>query len=230
MMIYTKLTKQALRLSFSAHRDQTDKSGLPYFCHPFHLAEQMNDEISVCVALLHDVIEDTAATPEALREAGFPQEVVEAVTLLTRPDGMPYLDYVRRIKANPVAVRVKRADLAHNSDLTRLDHIDGAALERTQRYRRAAALLEDDEQLRRISGYEAIMREAEVLLATENRCPEAEQRLREHLDRLEAYYVSDEWKRDFADDEAGRLPQSLKRGVLSEDGIDSLLNHGEANS
>ncbi len=211
MMIYTKLTKQALRLSFSAHRDQTDKSGLPYFCHPFHLAEQMNDEISVCVALLHDVVEDTAMTPEALREAGFPQEVVEAVTLLTRPDGMPYLDYVRRIKANPVAVRVKRADLAHNSDLTRLDHIDGAALDRTQRYRRAAALLEDDEQLRRISGYEAIMREAEVLLAT-------------------AYYVSDEWKRDFADDEAGRLPQSLKRGVLSEDGIDSLLNHGEANS
>ena len=230
MMIYTKLTKQALRLSFSAHRDQTDKSGLPSFRHPFHLAEQMNQEVSVGVALLHDVVEDTAATPEALRAAGFPQEVVEAVTLLTRPDGMPYLDYVRRIKANPVAVRVKRADLAHNSDLTRLDHIDGAALERTQRYRCAAALLEDDEQLRRISGYEAIMREAEVLLATENRCPEAEQRLREHLDRLEAYYVSDEWKRDFADDEAGRLPQSLKRGVLSEDGIDSLLNHGKANS
>ena len=167
-------------------------------------------------------------TPEALREAGFPQEVVEAVTLLTRPDGMPYLDYVRRIKANPVAVRVKRADLAHNSDLTRLDHIDGAALERTQRYRRAAALLEDDEQLRRISDYEAIMREAEVLLATKNRCPEAEQRLREHLDRLEAYYVSDEWKRDFADDEAGRLPQSLKRGVLSEDGIYNLLEENGA--
>ena len=229
-MIYTDLTRKAMKLAYEAHHGQTDKSDVPYIFHPYHLAEQMNDEISVCVALLHDVIEDTAATPEALREAGFPQEVVEAVILLTRPDGMPYLDYVRRIKANPVAVRVKRADLAHNSDLTRLDHIDGAALDRTQRYRRAAALLEDDEQLRRISGYEAIMREAEVLLATENRCPEAEQRLREHLDRLEAYYVSDEWKRDFADDEAGRLPQSLKRGVLSEDGIDSLLNHGKANS
>ena len=146
MMVYTKLTKQALRLSFSAHRDQTDKSGLPYFCHPFHLAEQMNDEISVCVALLHDVVEDTAMTPEALREAGFPQEVVEAVTLLTRPDGMPYLDYVRRIKANPVAVRVKRADLAHNSDRSRFDQMTEFDYKREEKYLAAMRILRGEEE------------------------------------------------------------------------------------
>ena len=58
-MIYTPLTKKALKISFKAHKDQVDKSGLPYVYHPFHLAEQMNDEYSTCVALLHDVVEDT---------------------------------------------------------------------------------------------------------------------------------------------------------------------------
>ena len=57
MMIYTEQTKKALRLCFAAHKEQTDKSGMPYVFHPFHLAEQMNDEDTVTVALLHDVVE-----------------------------------------------------------------------------------------------------------------------------------------------------------------------------
>ena len=58
-MIYTALTKKALKLCFEAHRDQTDKSGMPYVFHPFHLAEQMHTEETVIAALLHDVAEDT---------------------------------------------------------------------------------------------------------------------------------------------------------------------------
>ena len=58
-MIYTPMTKTALKLCFEAHRDQTDKSGMPYVFHPFHLAEQMSDEKTTVVALLYDVIEDT---------------------------------------------------------------------------------------------------------------------------------------------------------------------------
>lgn len=58
IMIYTCLTKKALRISFNTHKDQIDKSGLPYIYHPFHIAEKMDDESSVCVALLHDVVED----------------------------------------------------------------------------------------------------------------------------------------------------------------------------
>ena len=57
-MLYTNLTKKALKISFQAHKNQLDKSGIPYVYHPFHLAEQMDDEYSVCVALLHDVVED----------------------------------------------------------------------------------------------------------------------------------------------------------------------------
>ena len=58
-MLYSAMTKKAMKLCFDAHKDQVDKSGLPYVFHPFHLAEQMTDETCVIVALLHDVIEDT---------------------------------------------------------------------------------------------------------------------------------------------------------------------------
>ena len=50
-------------------------------------------------------------------------------------------------------------------------------------------------------------------------------RIQEALRILAEYYTSNEWKQDFADDEAGRLPKDLKRGVLSEDGIWNLLTH-----
>ena len=71
-MIYTDLTKKAIRLCFAAHRDQTDKSGLSYVFHPFHVAEQMTTEETTVVALLHDVIEDTVYTLEDLAAMGFP--------------------------------------------------------------------------------------------------------------------------------------------------------------
>ena len=71
-MLYTPLTKKALKLSFAAHKDQLDKSGMPYVYHPFHVAEQMETEETVAVALLHDVIEDTDYTLEDLKAMGFP--------------------------------------------------------------------------------------------------------------------------------------------------------------
>ena len=70
-MIYTKMTKVALKLCFEAHKEQIDKSGMPYVFHPFHLAEQMETEETTIVALLHDVIEDTDYTPDDLRALGF---------------------------------------------------------------------------------------------------------------------------------------------------------------
>ena len=69
-MIYTKMTKMALRLCFDKHKEQEDKSGMPYVFHPFHLAEQMKDEDTTIVALLHDVVEDTDVTPDDLRRMG----------------------------------------------------------------------------------------------------------------------------------------------------------------
>ena len=141
-MIYTTLTKKALRLCFKAHRDQLDKSGIPYVFHPFHVAESMPDEITTTVALLHDWVEDTDYTLEDLAARGFPQAVTDALALMTHDDSVPYLDYVAALKSNPVARCVKLADLHHNSDLSRLDVVDEKALARVEKYRKAIEMLE----------------------------------------------------------------------------------------
>ena len=143
-MIYTPLTKRAMQIAFDAHREQVDKSGLPYVFHPFHLAEQMQDELTVCTALLHDVIEDTPMTLKELAEAGFPKEVLDALALLTHDDAIPYMDYVKKIAENSIAKAVKLADLAHNSDLSRLDTVDDYALTRVRKYRDAIAFLQQN--------------------------------------------------------------------------------------
>lgn len=117
-MIYTPLTNKAMKIAYNAHLWQLDYNGVPYIYHPMHLAEQMDDEISCCVALLHDTVEDTTVSLEDLRKE-FPASVTDAVALLTHEDGTDYFDYVRAIKANPVAKKVKLADLAHNSDQSR---------------------------------------------------------------------------------------------------------------
>lgn len=140
-MIYTKMTKNALKICFEAHKDQKDKSEIPYVFHPFHLAEQMKDEVTTVVALLHDVVEDSDMSLKDLEAEGFSKEVTEALALLTHDPDENYMDYVRRIKANPIATAVKLADLTHNSDLSRLDVVDEKALERRNRYLEAMEFL-----------------------------------------------------------------------------------------
>ena len=117
-MVYTPLTIRAMDIAYHAHHGQVDKAGVPYIFHPLHLAESMEDEISCCAALLHDVVEDTNITLEDLAQQ-FPAEVVDVVALLTHEEGVDYYDYVRRIKDHPIAKKVKLADLAHNSDTSR---------------------------------------------------------------------------------------------------------------
>ena len=141
-MIYTPLTKKAMRIAFEAHKNQFDKSGIPYIYHPIHLAEQMNDEVTTCVALLHDVVEDTDITFDDLEQAGFTAEIIGALKLLTHDVTVPYMDYVAAIKSNPIAKVVKLADLAHNSDNTRLDVMDEKALKRVEKYKQAIAVLQ----------------------------------------------------------------------------------------
>ena len=140
-MIYTEKTKKAMRLCFEAHKEQVDKTGIPYIFHPIHLAEQMEDEATVIVALLHDVAEDTDITFEDMAAMGFGNEVIAALKLLTHDPSVPYMDYVAKIKENPIATAVKKADLCHNSDLSRLDTVDEKALARQEKYKKAYAFL-----------------------------------------------------------------------------------------
>ena len=141
-MLYTPLTKKAMTLCFQAHKEQLDKSGIPYVFHPFHLAEQMDDEYSTITALLHDVVEDTCYTLDDLRKLGYPEAVLEALRLLTHDKAVPYMEYVAAIRENPIARKVKLADLRHNSDITRLNVIDERALQRVKKYREAINFLE----------------------------------------------------------------------------------------
>ena len=141
-MIYTTMTKIALKLCFEAHKEQVDKSGMPYVFHPFHLAEQMETEETTIVALLHDLVEDTDYTIEDLTSMGFGKNITDAIALMTHADDVDYMDYVSAIKENPIARAVKLADLRHNSDLTRLDVVDEKALKRKEKYLKAIAILE----------------------------------------------------------------------------------------
>ena len=140
-MIYTEMTKKALKLSFEAHKNQTDKSGVPYVFHPFHLAEQMNDEITTCVALLHDVVEDTDYTLYDLSSIGFSEEIIEAISLMTHDKNIPYMDYIDQIAKNSIAKAVKFADLKHNSDLSRLNVVTEKDIMCVEEYKKAMELL-----------------------------------------------------------------------------------------
>ena len=139
-MLYTPLTKKALRICFEAHKSQTDKCGTPYVFHPFHLAEKMTTEAEVCTALLHDVAEDSSITLDTLAEE-FPPAVIHALRLLTHRADVPYMDYVRAIAHNRIARKVKLADLRHNSDLSRLDTVTPQDEARVEKYRAAIEIL-----------------------------------------------------------------------------------------
>ena len=139
-MVYTDLTRKALCISFEAHKNQKDKSGVPYVYHPYEVASHLEDEYEVCTALLHDVIEDTEMTLEDL-EKNFPKEVIDALKLLTHDKSVPYFEYIDKIKTNPIAKAVKQADLQHNSNLTRNKVVTQKDMIRYKKYKRALEIL-----------------------------------------------------------------------------------------
>ena len=148
-MKYTTFTKLALRVCFEAHKDQLDKGGMPYVFHPFHLAEQMETEAEICTALLHDVVEDTDYTLDDIEKLGFPKEITEARGLLTNDDEISYMDYVKEIKKNPIARKIKLADLRHNSDTNRIEikteEEARKAKKRIEKYHKAMEYLLEEE-------------------------------------------------------------------------------------
>ena len=105
----------------------------------------MDDEISCCAALLHDVMEDTDVTMEELA-AEFPEAVIDVLMLLTHREEVPYSDYVRAIKGNPIAVKIKLADIAHNSDQSRCSNLSPEQILYFQKkYAKAKAILTEGE-------------------------------------------------------------------------------------
>ena len=114
------LVERAKEICKTAHAGQVDKGGNAYYLHPFSVADMCETETEKIVALLHDVLEDTDTTADDLAAYGFSNEVIEALIALTHDSKEPYLEYIKRVKENPIATIVKINDLRHNSDLSRL--------------------------------------------------------------------------------------------------------------
>ncbi len=133
-MIYNKEINKAIKLAYEKHQGQFDKNGLPYVFHPWHLAEQMIDEDSIIVALLHDILEDTDTSVTDLVAMGFKKEVIDTLVILNRHEDTDYFEYIKMIAQNELAKKVKLADLYHNADLTRLDNVSEKDLIRSKKY------------------------------------------------------------------------------------------------
>ena len=142
-MIYTAKTRRAMEIAYKAHHGQVDKAGVPYIFHPIHLAEQMDTEEECIVALLHDVVEDTEVTFEQL-EKEFSETVIQALRLLMHDDSIKYMEYIKKLKYNPIAKKVKEKDLKHNSDLTRLPEITEKDKKRQAKYLKAIQILSEE--------------------------------------------------------------------------------------
>ena len=134
--------EDAIILATGAHRGQVDKAGEPYILHPLRVMLELKDEAGRIAAVLHDVIEDTRITVDDLREGGYSEEVLRALEALTRREGESYQDFIERVAADPLARRVKLADLADNLDAGRLPGMTEADRQRLTRYRAARERLE----------------------------------------------------------------------------------------
>ena len=142
------IDNKALKIAYKAHHNQFDHSGVPYIFHPYFVAELvsnvMPEEVPVCVALLHDVVEDTDVTLEQL-EQEFPKEITEIVAILTHDPEEDYFEYIKRVAKNPIATQVKATDIYHNMNESRLNGVTSVSEEQKvqweEKYKKALGLL-----------------------------------------------------------------------------------------
>ena len=138
--------KQTIEFIRAAHAGQTDKGGQPYWQHPVAVMRRLGPSASKAeklTALLHDVIEDTGTTADDLRRLCYPEDVIAAVVLLSRPQGVHYLDWIRSIaeSGNRMAIRVKIADNEHNSDPSRVTALPPDQRGLVKRYEQSLRIL-----------------------------------------------------------------------------------------
>jgi (p)ppGpp synthase/HD superfamily hydrolase len=137
--------EDAIRLAVAAHEGQRDKVGQPYILHPLRVMFRLTTEAERIVGVLHDVLEDTPYSPDDLRKMGYSEEILQALDGVTKREGESYEDFVLRSKANPIARKVKLADLEDNMDPGRMAGVTEQDMQRLIRYRKAWAVLQQHE-------------------------------------------------------------------------------------
>ena len=125
-----------IKLMVDAHDGQFDRGGQPYCCHPLKVMHYLKttDEELMCIALGHDVVEDTDVTYQDLRAAGMSERVINGIRALTKQPGHTYDEYKESVFANRDAMLVKSADLRHNTDIRRLKGVTEKDIERVAKY------------------------------------------------------------------------------------------------
>lgn len=136
------MLEKAILLAKKAHQGQVDKGGQPYFLHPLRVMESCETEEEKIVAVLHDTLEDTALTLDDLRKAGFSEEILDALSCLTRGEE-DYMAYIEGVCRNPLAAAVKAADLTDNMDLSRIPNPTERDFVRLEKYKKAKARIEE---------------------------------------------------------------------------------------
>ncbi len=129
-----ELLEKAIGIAVAAHRGQKDRYGAPYILHPLRVMSRVQADEEKIVAVLHDVLEDTSWTRDDLRREGFPERILEALARVTKQEGEAYEDFVKRSADNPLARRIKLADLEDNMDIRRMPQVKPEDLARLQRY------------------------------------------------------------------------------------------------
>ena len=138
--------ERAVQIAAGAHLGQRDKSGAPYLLHPLRMMLRMDSEPAMIAAILHDVVEDSEWTIDRLRAEGFSEDILRAVDCLTHREGESYETFVKRVKTDALARRVKLADLEDNMNLKRLSQVTPKDLARLEKYHRAWLSLTGEEE------------------------------------------------------------------------------------
>jgi (p)ppGpp synthase/HD superfamily hydrolase len=133
-----KLLAKAIEIALKAHEGQTDKAGMPYIGHVMRVMQAGRTIDEKIVGVLHDIVEDTTWTFDALLAEGFPAHIVDALRCVTKlHDDEPYDEFILRVKSNPLAVAVKISDLTDNMDIRRLADITDKDAIRLRKYLKA---------------------------------------------------------------------------------------------
>ena len=138
---------RAIQIAVQAHAGQKDKGGNPYILHPIRVMMSVSGINEKIVAILHDVVEDSDWTFDALLKEGFSSEIIEALKSVTKTSEQEdYESFIRRAKANAIGRQVKIADLKDNLDVTRIPELSGKDIQRIEKYMRALNQLNDTAQ------------------------------------------------------------------------------------
>jgi (p)ppGpp synthase/HD superfamily hydrolase len=133
--------EKAIAIALEGHKDQKDKSGLPYILHPLRVMLKMDTEEEMIPAVLHDILEDTQLDVSYLLSQGISSDSIEIIKFLTKKDDEEYLAYIQKIRTNPIAAKIKKADITDNLNLLRLHQIQVSDLERLNNYIQAFKIL-----------------------------------------------------------------------------------------